>query len=816
MKNVPRSRILQGQATPKSREARNVQSGERKSGGGKSITDSKNNLRKDILTQGLLEKQRLGIIELRQSLELLSPKQISEKLEELAHLRKEDVLNIHDEVNRTCSRSRDKAMATHHEFEKSFSKLKNYIDRLAEVEIENQRIHSANSVAFDGSQGGARSIYDASERSPPPAQKPKRGSVKIGDNEKRKSIDGTKPNTKMEISKSGAIGPSAELNEKVKELKEKLVFVMQKLNLRNCEEFAEHPLEQIKEALRVQKEIDAEESNIAYVSLERENERLKAKETEIAKGFELEREQHRVTTARLEERVIRLTKDISDLQTLLIEKEKAIVEHCSTPHSVAHSAPVSGDNKHHHKSRAALNKSGVDDFDGVIKSLESDIEAKEIQIKQLESDREFAIKEKTNEEILEIRNLNGTLRSTYQDTAQDLLEDIQHLQEQMRMMAVRHGKEMEVIQSQFKQEINTIKGLHEDEKEILHIKVRSLEKELDASSNSLGSSLNRTVQELMKKYQGAVHEVDDLKKKITEIENEGGFSARSNKDRTRQEDNTNGVYPSSARGPSPAFTKQTGAKVVKAEQASSQEMAIPNALLAQSNDFFEHMETENPNIIKAVAESLKQKESDLHKKEVELAEKENEILVKVQQTELWAKDAENQINAKIEEINDFESSLDQRQQELRDYEVKLNKKAEDLEKEMQMIKYLKAGHDSSASDSAATLSPKQPAASKRQGEDKIRIRHANSDEDNSKQAQIIEHMRDQLHTLNTRLTDCEKELFGERLHLQREIEEKEELSKELEKVRVENELLKRQGSPHSSNEFSKANTLFVQSKPCIK
>jgi hypothetical protein len=624
------------------------------------------------------------------------------------------------------------------EFERSYSRLKMYLDRLSvageKVPFYRQSLPAPPSKDGLDKKQGHNYRNEISQNGKPIA-----ASTTHNDKDSPQSIQAITVQSKT----SHLDDATEDLINEYRLQEEKLEFLLTKMNFSNSKKLAKEPLEVLKKAFISQKEIEREESHTMFVSLNNENHRLMQKIAHLENDLETEGASHKETLHNFEEKIGQLNDKINELHRIIIEKDKTLAA-CNEKlrlNNLEQVMQIEGQPSSRQGSNNS--KSIFEDFDGVIKSLLSDIKAKEDYLVELRENREVSYKEAIASDINQLVHLNTNLKSNHGTGKDDLIYDVHHLQEEMRNLVSKHAKENVSMQQNFEKELNILRTKHIEEKEILEIKVKALEQELREKKPFIDQSPSSVIDELQRKYQNAVAEVSQLKEFINRMHKSHSKSNNS------QESDAQKLNPTSKRS-SPLEGSNN----------------IPSAVLAESKCIFDSISEESPSVIRAITEALKAREQEILVREEELRNKEQDLNVKLDQTEKWAKNAEILINQKIQEINEAREDVDLRAREVLEREKKI------FERDV-------------ATESKRTSTNSSEQLSHRTKPNLNRTDDESSFLNGSErlaQGKQIEQMKEQLNLMVMKVIDLEKALHAERQERERDRADLKLKSEELAKI----------------------------------
>lgn len=528
------------------------------------------------------------------------------------------------------------------EFERSYSRLKKYLDRLSlagERASFSRQSNPGPLKAHDDTKT-VSNIYGKQD------QTQDKG-VSLSQRTKMKdsptSLQALTNQSRLSFQDSSV----EELAREFRSLEEKLIYCLKRMNLPHCERLALEPLENIKKAVEVHNQVEREESHTMFVSLNNENHRLSQKIAHLEKELEKEGLSHSETLQNFEEKIGQLNEKISGLHQIIIEKDKVIAA-CNDKLKLNNLEQISqGEAPVSARQGSNNSKSIFEDFDIVIKSLLSDIKAKEDYLEELRENREVTFKENITSEVNHVQQVNNHLKSQANMGQEELNEDVNTLKSELRLLVTKHARDAREMQEKFDRELSYLKTKHLEEKEILEIKVKALEHELKEKKPYLTTSPSSAIDELQRKYEAAVLELNQLKDFISKVQKSNSKSNGSGESENQK------VNPNSKRS---------------ALEASN---GIPPAVLAESKCIFESLSEESPSVKRAISEVLRAREQAITVREEEIKTKEEDVQYKLEQTERWAKNAENLINQKIQEINEARDDLDQRAKDLIEREKRL-------------------------------------------------------------------------------------------------------------------------------------------------
>ena len=547
---------------------------------------------------------------------------------------------------------------------------------------------------------------------------------------------------------------------RISQIEAKLAFVLSKMNLRNCDKLSKESLENIKVAIEAEQAIQREENQVMFVSLERENQSLQAKAQQLNEECEQQRRMHMETLQKMEKQIIRLDDQVSDMQKIIGDQDRTITE-CNgrlKKHMLGEVSPSAVQDLV--KRPQATSKSIFEDFDGIFKSLLSDIKAKEKFINDLEKSRVSAPKENIKSDFSHLVKVNSGLKSFQSNQSDSLISDVQQLQEQMRNIVVKHGKDMKNMEVQFQQEIKALKCIHNDEKKILQIKVKSLEKELSDPKGPSYSGISEELNALNRKYKASVAEINHLRTKVGIMQ----------KDKNRK--SSNGELSSEHE----LLTVGSNSK----NKASLLSSGLPQPILAESANAFANITEESPSTLRTMAEGLLIREGNLTAKEQEILKKEVEVNQRINHIEEYTRHAEEQINQKVNEINEAEIEIDQKKKKLKKFEQELFTRERTLKGLNSLVPGDERDHDQSTearnSNTESNKIEKNDA-----------LKSEKSQSEMNKQA--IEHMKEQMHIMSNNVVDLEKNLLAERMEKERDRYQAAQVRKEFERAKATIETL---------------------------
>lgn len=623
------------------------------------------------------------------------------------------------------------------EFERSYSRLKKYLDRLS---LAGERASFSRQ-----SNPGPLKAHDESKTVSNIYGKEDQGQDKgISSSQRTKikdsptSIQALTNQSKLTFQDSSV----EELAKEFKSLEEKLIFCLKRMNLSHCERLALEPLENIKKAVEVHNEVEREESHTMFVALNNENHRLSQKISHLEKELEKEGLSHSETLQNFEEKIGQLNEKISNLHQIIIEKDK-IITACNDKLKLNNLEQISqGEAPVSARQGSNNSKSIFEDFDIVIKSLLSDIKAKEDYLEELRENREVTFKETITSEVNHVHHVNTHLKSQANMGQEELTDDANTLKSELRLLVTKHSRDAREMQEKFDRELSFLKTKHLEEKEILEIKVRALEQELREKKPYLTVSPSSAIDDLQRKYEATVTELNQLKELISKIQRSNSKSNGSGESENQK------ANPNSKRSQLDASN------------------GIPPAVLAESKCIFESLSEESPSVKRAISEALRAREQAIKVREDELKNKEEDVQYKLEQTEKWAKNAEILINQKIQEINEARDDLDQKARDLINREKKLFEREVAVESKP------------TSTNSTEQLSHRARNNLIKADDDSIIF----NETDGNANHKEIEHLKDQLNLLTFRIADLEKVLQFERTERAREQAESRLKTEELMKI----------------------------------
>jgi hypothetical protein len=609
------------------------------------------------------------------------------------------------------------------EFERSYSRLKKYLDRLslAGDKIPFTRQSHQGPLKTQETSKTVSNIYGRDDQVQ---------NKQISSSQQTKFKDSPTSMQAM-TSQSKLSFQDASMEELVKEFKtqeEKLIFCLKKMNLPHCDRLALEPLEMIKKAIEIHNEVEREESHTMFVSLSNENYRLTQRTAHLEKELEKEGMSHTETLHNFEEKIGQLNDKINNLHQIILEKD-TVISICNEKLKLNNLEQISqGEAPTSARQPSNNSKSIFEDFDIVIKSLLSDIKAKEDYLEELRENREVTLKEATTTDNNHVIQVTSHLKSNNGPAKDDLVDDVATLKSELRHLSSRHAKTAQDQQEKFARELSVIRATHQEEKEILEIKVRALEQELCEQQPHLDKSPSSVIDELQRKYAAAVAELQQLKDLISKVQ------------KSHSKSNGSGESEQQRLNPNSKRSLLEGSNV------------IPDAVLAESKCIFESLSEESPSVKRAITEALRTREQAVLVREDELKVKEEDVHFKLEQTEKWAKNAENLINQKIQEINEAKDDLDLKAKEL-------------VERERRIFEREMAGESKPTSaNSTEQLSHRGLANVIKTDEDSIIFNEV----DANANFREVEYLKEHLNQMGARLADLERTLQYERNEKERE------------------------------------------------
>lgn len=534
------------------------------------------------------------------------------------------------------------------EFERSYSRLKKCLDKLTEagdkLPISRQSLFGMGKkqdLSLQGLYANGKDSANTTDRIAS-ASHQTLARYSLG------TLDG-RPSLPGEMFQDHATEKVDELIRELKVQKTKLVLLLGRLDVPNGDKIAEKPLDQIFEAVQERRKADREEQESLFVALTNENHVLTQKVSHLEKELEKEGLSHNETLQNFEGKIGRLNEKINDLHKIILDKDRTIAS-CNDKLKLNNLEQVQqADGSHSGRQASNNSKSIFEDFDGVIKSLLSDIRAKEDYLDELREHREVSYRETLHSNsngksfggLANGRQLLGGLSND------DIPDDGASVRTEMKALVAKHTQQLLQLQQRFERELGLIRQNHLEEREILEIKVKALEAELRSKDPDREELPTAVIDELRRKYVSAVSELNHLKELISRVQRSNSKSLGSQESELLRLINN---------------SKRSGL------EGSN---GIPSAVLAESKCIFDSLSEESPSVKKAIAEALRAREQTIRVREDEIKVKEEEVTLKLEQTEKWAKNAENLINQKIQEINEARDELDLKAKELFEREKKI-------------------------------------------------------------------------------------------------------------------------------------------------